>query len=285
MSERITLKKGVFLFSLDTEIAWGTHGNRRYAFEYDHVREVIHRLLALAERYQISMTWAVVGRLMIEGDDPWWHAPDVVKAIRSCRVPQEIGSHSFEHRLDEPSCTPEQMERDLVSARTVADAHGITLRSFVFPKNRVKHLPVLARNGFSQYRGINQSWYEEFPGPLRRLAHIIDDYLVPSAPTVLPERVEGMWNIPGSYFYVHRRGWARPLPIGFRVRKVRAGLRDAAARKRIFHLWCHPFNLASDPDSLLRGIEQIFQDVSRLREHGLLDQMTMEQCGTMLSLS
>jgi peptidoglycan/xylan/chitin deacetylase (PgdA/CDA1 family) len=277
MPQDVTLSKGVFIFSLDTEIAWGTHGNRRYAFEYDHVREVIHRLLALCEQYEISITWAIVGQLMVAGDHPWWHAPDVVAAIRACTVAQEIGSHSFEHRLDEPSCTASEMEADLQAARAVADAQGIALRSFVFPKNRVKHLDVLERNGFVSYRGANQSWYEALPRPARRIAHVIDDYMVPSAPTVLPERIGGLWNIPGSYFYVHRRGWASVLPINFRVRKVRAGLHDAAARRRVFHLWCHPFNLASDPDGLLRGIEQIFQEVSRLREAGTLDQMTMEQ--------
>lgn len=271
------LPKGAFVFSLDTEVAWGTHGNRRYAYEYDHVREVVHRLLALCEQYDIAITWAIVGQLMVAGEDPWWHAPDIVSAIRACRVPQEIGSHSFEHRLDELSCTVEQMDADLAAARAVADAQGITLRSFVFPKNRVKHLPVLERHGFAAYRGRNRSWYEDFPGPLRKIAHVIDDYGVPTAPTVLPERVGMLWNIPGSYFYVHRRGWASILPIGFRVRKVHAGLRDAAKRQRVFHLWCHPFNLASDADGLLGGIEQIFQEVVRLRRAGTLDQMTMEQ--------
>lgn len=279
----VTLTKGVFLFSLDTEVAWGTRGNRKYAYEYDHVRQVIHRLLALCEKYDIKITWAVVGQLMVPGDDPWWHAPDIVAAIRSCKVPQEIGSHSFEHRLDESSCTAQEMDADLKAARAVADAQGIALRSFVFPKNRVKHLEVLERNDFRYYRGVNRSWYEPLPARIRQAAHVVDDYLVPSAPTVLPEKVGRLWNIPGSYFYVHRRGWASVLPISFRVRKVRAGLHQAADRKRVFHLWCHPFNLASDADGLLGGIEQIFKDVARLRQAGRLDQMTMGQFGDTLS--
>lgn len=283
MSEPVTLSKGVFIFSLDTEVAWGTHGNRKYAFEYDHVRDVIRRLLALCERYDIRITWAVVGQLMVPGEDAWYHAPDIVEAIRSCAVPQEIGSHSFEHRLDEPSCTAEQMDADLKAAKKVAQEQGIALQSFVFPRNRVKYLDVLEKSGFRYYRGVNRSWYEPLPRPLRRLAHVIDDYLVPSAPTVLPEKVGGLWNIPGSYFYVHRRSWAKMLPISFRVRKVRSGLHRAADQRRIFHLWCHPFNLASDADGLLSGIEQIFQEVSALRKAGRLDQMTMGEFGGTLS--
>lgn len=275
MPERVALNKGVFIFSLDTEIAWGTRGNTKYRREYDGVREVIARLLKLCERYRISITWAVVGQLMIEGDGPWWHAPDVLEAIRACAVPQEIGSHSFTHRLEEPSCTAEEMDADLKQARTVAQQKGITLRSFVFPKNRVKHLSVLERNGFSVFRGVDQTWYRRFPGFLKRIAHGVDNYLVPSAPTVAPERIGQLWNVPGSYFYAHRRGWARWLPISFRVRKSLAGIRAAARDQRIFHLWCHPFNLASDPDGLLAGVERIFQEVDRLRTGGTLDHMTM----------
>jgi polysaccharide deacetylase len=277
MSERVKLDKGVFVFSLDTELAWGTRGNLKYRMEYNGVRDVVRRLLALCEKYRISITWAVVGQLMVEGNDPWWHAPDIVSAIRTCPVPQEIGSHSFEHRLDEPTCTAEEMDADLKAARAVADVQGITLRSFVFPKNRVKHLQVLERNGFRVFRGKDRNWYGGLPRLFAKLAHVIDNYLVPSAPTVMPEKIGNLWNIPGSYFYVHRRGWASVLPVSFRVRKSISGIHAAAARQRTFHLWCHPFNLASDPDGLLGGLENIFHEVDRLRSEGKIDQLTMSQ--------
>ena len=72
-------------------------------------------------------------------------------------------------------------------------------------------------------------------------------------------------------------GWAKCLPVRFRVRKVRNGLKRAIATSRVFHLWTHPFNLASDPDRLLAGIEQIFRDVADMRERGEIENLTMRQ--------
>ncbi len=54
-----------------------------------------------------------------------------------------------------------------------------------------------------------------------------------------------------------------------------AGLRQAASRGNVFHLWTHPFNIASDPDGLFRGLEVIFQEFARLRESGLMSNSTM----------
>jgi hypothetical protein len=84
-----------------------------------------------------------------------------------------------------------------------------------------------------------------------------------------------MWDFPASYFYPHRDGWARAIPVGISVRKTRRGLEKAAQRRSIFHLWFHPFNLASDPDGLLQGLGEIFRHVYRLRETGQLVNPTM----------
>ncbi len=49
----------------------------------------------------------------------------------------------------------------------------------------------------------------------------------------------------------HRTGARRFIPRAARIRKARAGLRTAADRGGVFHLWTHPFNIASDRDVLL----------------------------------
>jgi hypothetical protein len=50
----------------------------------------------------------------------------------------------------------------------------------------------------------------------------------------------------------------------------------------MFHLWFHPFNLASDPDGLLKGLEEIFIHVNRLREAGKMTNPTMGDLSEML---
>ena len=46
---------------------------------------------------------------------------------------------------------------------------------------------------------------------------------------------------------------------------------------QLYHLWFHPFNLNTDSDEMLSGLEQILSYASRMREQGLLDILTMDE--------
>jgi len=81
--------------------------------------------------------------------------------------------------------------------------------------------------------------------------------------------------MPATCYYLHRDSWARKVPIALRVCKATLGIKRAVNEKSLFHLWFHPFNLASDPDGLLNGLESIFKEVARLRELGKLTNSTM----------
>ena len=59
-----------------------------------------------------------------------------------------------------------------------------------------------------------------------------------------------------------RSGARRAIPMASRIRKARAGLRRAAETGGTFHLWTHPFNVASDPDHLLATLEAILLDAT-----------------------
>ncbi len=159
----------------------------------------------------------------------------------------------------------------------------IQLKSFVFPKNRVGHTDLLGENEFIVYRGPQPCWFEDFPHLAWRVAHKIDAFSPIPPPVMSPERTGGVWNLPASFYYTHRDGWGRWLPIWMRVWKAKMGLRRAVRRKKVFHLWFHPYDLASDMDGLFRGLEEIFAEVSRLKSNGLLDQMTMGQMAECLT--
>jgi hypothetical protein len=163
-----------------------------------------------------------------------------------------------------------------------AEKWGVTLKSFIFPRNSVGHLDVLAQNGFSAYRGWTPAWFTRFPGRFRQLARLVDSVVPVAPPAVSPRRTGPMWDLPASYFYPHRDGWAKYIPVGISVRKSRLGLERAARQRAMFHLWFHPFNLASDPDGLLKGLEEIFIHVNRLREAGRLTNPTMGDLTEML---
>jgi len=308
----IELSKGTFILSLDTELAWGTRGQIKFKPSYEGTRAVIKELLELFERYQIKATWAVVGHLFlreckpIDGvkhpelkrplykkqdedwfavdpstdilQDPYWYGEDIVKQIKECSIPQEIGCHSFSHVVvDDLEYTDEWFSSELETCKILAQQEGVSLESFVYPENRIGRLEVLSKHGFSSYRGKDKNWYRFFPKTLRKIAHVIDNYFIVTAPVVMPKMKKGLINIPGSYFYPHKMGWAKFLPIKNRVRKAEYGIRKAAKENKVFHLWFHPFNIASDPKKLLSGIEEILKVVSELREKGLVENLTMKE--------
>ena len=275
-----SLEKGIFILSLDFELAWGMRGDPAYKADFERTREVIDRMLALFEKYEIKATWATVGELFLKGeagspDNQLWHAPEVIEKIKKCRVPQEIGSHSFSHKVVGEDCTREEFEEELKRAVEVAKQNGVELKSYVYPKNSVGFTDLLSKYGFTSYRGVDQNWYRNLPRLLKKLAHAFDNYFAMSAPVVSLERDGEIWNIPGSYFFPHARGWAKWLPGSFRVRKSVCGLKKATREKKIFHLWFHPFNLASNPTLLLPALEEVLKKVSEMRSRGEVENLTM----------
>ena len=323
---RSPLTKGVFLLSIDTELAWG-NVFRSGAPEdwpdwhlYSREREAVDGILTLLERYDIRATWAVVGHLFLDhceaehgrkhpdikrpsyrwfsGDwfdadpakdlqsEPFWYGSDIVDRICRCPVPQEVASHSFSHMFfDDPDCGTETIETELAASQRVATERGITLKSFVFPQNRVGHLDVLREKGFIAYRGLTRRWFDALPRPLWRVAHKLDSFLPISPPVVRPKQTGGLWNFPGSYYFRHRRGWGRWLPIWLRTLKGKLGLRRSVQHKGLFHLWFHPYDIADDMPGLLRGLEGIFQEVSRLRAMGVVENLTLGELAERLDAS
>lgn len=298
------LRKGVFVLSIDTELAWGSvHGGKLHDREqlFRRTRACISNLIKLLVKHQIHATWAVVGHLFLQQCNPvdgikhpdiirpnyqwfphdWfspdpcstiqqaplWYGRDIIEQIQNCPITQEIGCHSFSHiRIGETGCSRECFASELEACRREATSFGLKLQSFVFPRNSIAHLEVLSRAGYICYRGVTPSWYENLPWFFPRIGRQLT-YLLPiSPPVVLPQKVAGIWNLPASFFY----------PVRKRVEKAKQGLRQASKKQRIFHLWFHPFNLASDPHGLLADLDTIFSEVCRYRDQGLLQNLTMK---------
>lgn len=306
------LPAGVYVMSLDTELAWGSMHRGSYdghEKEYARTRGVIDDLLGLLEQFEIRATWAVVGHLFLAGcqpvngrkhpeierpgyswfkgdwfdrdpatgmdRDPWWYGPDIIEKVLRCRVPQEIACHNFSHAIvGDSGYSAAAFASELDACQQLAGGHALTLRSFVFPRNAVGHLDELAARGYLAFRGVEPSWAWH-AGPLARAARFVDAFLPFGAPVSAPVFESGLWNIPASYNYLHRSGWGRLVPVRVRAMRSLGGLHRAARDHAVFHLWTHPFNLASDPKGLLGGLRVIFHEVKALRESGLIRDMTM----------
>jgi peptidoglycan/xylan/chitin deacetylase (PgdA/CDA1 family) len=282
--------------SLDLELAWGTFHrgwHRRYASHLLQGRQTVGRILDLFERHEVPATWAVVGHLFLEAcarehgvedpctdvrRDPLWYGPDLVERITRCRVPQEIGSHSFSHvSFGDPACHPALARAELAACTRLAQAQGFGLRAFVFPQDRAGHLELLREAGFSVFRGRTASVFRHVrPRWLGRLRHVIDDALGLPAATVEPREVlPGLWELPGSMMYGFMFGPRRFIPVGSRVRRAKQGIEQAIRRRRIFHLWFHPCTLGYRERELLAGLEEIYAYAGRRRRAGALELVTM----------
>jgi peptidoglycan/xylan/chitin deacetylase (PgdA/CDA1 family) len=299
-----------FTLTFDTELFWGSFDQmpaERFARLYPNIRGTIASVLRMLEQYEVSSTWAVLGHLFLsecrrdgsgiahpelvrprqswrDGDwyaadpctdrvrDPLWYGDDILDALQAARTPQEIGCHSFSHILfGDPALTRGAVDADLDACVTVAAKRGITLRSFVFPRNSEGHHEALKAHGFTAYRGADPTWHAGLRGPVGRAAHLIDQMAAFPPPVSQPtERLPGLWNIPGSGLLMSRLGVRRLIPMTSRIRKARAGLRRAEASGGAFHLWTHPFNLACDPEVMIGALEGIVRDAVQRRDRGTL---------------
>lgn len=307
-NNEVILAKGIFVLSLDVELCWGTidkPDRLKNRIEYfRQSRDCIEKILKLLEKYNISATWAVVGHLFlkecnsVDGQKhpdiprstyPWysrdwfeeaplWYGQDIIKKIVDCRVRQEIACHSFAHIPYGDNNTERATVRaDLSNCVQEAEKAGLKLRSFVFPRNNVGYIDELRNFGFEAYRGAEPSWYAAFPDKLNKTCHILDELLTICPPVSLPEYKQGLYNIPGSMFYLPMNGFRSLIPAKSRVHKAKKGIRRAIRDKKIFHLWFHPFNIATNQEKLLYGLEEIFKEVCAQREKGELKIKSMDE--------
>lgn len=301
-----------FTISIDVEMSWGAlhHGAPHDTSPYTMEREVVARTLELMSRYGISATWAVVGHLflsecaavdgtahpeVVPPDYAWmtgewydldpasslavaptWYGPDLVAAIRACAVPQEIGSHSFGHVIvGDPGCSAEAFRTDLAAARSLAEKEGIELRSFVYPRNSVGHLDVLAEAGFTAYRSPTPDRFPGMTGWRRRLTALVDTVRPLPEATVSPVRRGHLVEVPQTYLFDPGSKRARRLGTTPWALAVRRRLRHAVDTSSLFHLWFHSHNLASNPERAWRAMDMLFADARRHMDAGRLENLTM----------
>ncbi len=315
MSATIALSKGVFTISLDFELIWGTmdlfgpEGFRR-ACEVERAA-VIDRLLELFAEFEVPATWCTLGHLFLdhctcqdghkhpeivrpahrwhqadwfthdpcsnEAQAPIFYGRELLEKIRRCPVPQEIGSHTFSHVIfGDAGCSRATAQSEIAACVRLADESGINLRSFAFPRNMVGHLDVLREAGFTCYRGPEPYEETRWPKAVQRLLHLGAVLTAWPPPVFLPERTpSGLWNIPGSMMYFPMHGRRRHIPLRWRVRRALKGLNAAARRRRVFHLWFHPTNMADEMDAMFDGLRQILRHAQALRRSGQLDVLPM----------
>jgi len=296
----------IFIISLDTELIWGiVHTDadaNSLVNNKKHCRGAIDTLLNIFEKHNIPATWAVVGHLFLdrceEEDgmphkdmprfkddwyscdpctdikrDPLFYGRDIIEKILSSSVRHEIGYHSFSHVIFS-ECSKEVAEAEIREGIKLAKEFGITLKSFVFPQDKIGHLDVLKENGFRIYRGrIFKRGNMNQKVPIRKINGAID--LIIAKP-VEPRLMDGIWEIPSSMLFY------APFPFTHSLLpRAKIGINRAMRSNMIFHVWLHPQNLSHSP-SLAKYLDNLFAFVSKKRNEGKIEVMTMGELASRL---
>jgi peptidoglycan/xylan/chitin deacetylase (PgdA/CDA1 family) len=312
--------RGAFVISLDFELHWGVRdtasGSAAYIPNLLGARAAIPRLLDLFESSGIAATWATVGFLFAESreeleayhpevkpqyrdprldpyrqeigrseaDDPLHYAASLIRLIS--RTPgQEVATHTYSHYYClEDGSDADSFSADLASAKAIARARGVELRSIVLPRNQwnPRFASIVTHAGLECYRGNQFGWMYE-PGrhgdehAVKRMARLLDSH-VPGrswngAGWAVLSPCNGLHNVPASCFLrpPSNRGWGD----GLHTNRIRRGMSRAAAHGRVFHVWWHPHNMGVDTDGHLSRLGQLLDHYRRLRDEYGMASLTM----------
>jgi peptidoglycan/xylan/chitin deacetylase (PgdA/CDA1 family) len=228
-----------------------------------------------------------------EDDDPLHFAPSFVRRIKGTPR-QEVGTHTYSHYYPgEPGQTRETFRADLLAACAIAAQHGMRFRSIVFPRNQ--HNPeyddILWEVGIRAYRGnpTTLAWrFRDAEGSgrrWRRAGRFLDAYAGRSGASTIPweevRQSSGLCDVRASCLLRPFRPALRHLE-GLRLSRIRRGLRFAARRKRIFHLWWHPHNFGIHQEENLSFLRRVLKDFSVCRDRYGMRSLTMAETHALL---
>ena len=163
---------GYFVFSLDTELAWGSLWNqphpKRTSQDGSRERETILRLLDIMDEFGVVATWAITGHLFfkscekcaicsimeLKGKDSrfeiirgsqssMWYGADIVELLHSRDSGHEICFHGYSHRLFD-TMTDVEARFEIQEWIKLAKRTGIVPLSVIFPQGRLGHLDLFA---------------------------------------------------------------------------------------------------------------------------------------------
>lgn len=288
MRQAEPFERGKVVISLDTELGWGrintgTYDVSRLPDRLDDGKAAITELLTTFDDYDVPVTWAIVGQLFRDLDEPpenpdiptleavpkayhdrdWWRMPDVIRRIRDSPVEHEIASHSATHAdFSSIESTHAALDREIDGQWRDSLAEP-PASSFVFPRNNIGHLRSLSDAGVSCFRGT----------PPRLSSG-------PSPTAFLPRKRGDLVNVPTSIAhrpYAGRGVILRNLPPSLKVSGLKLGVKVAARTGRVCHVTLHPKDFGGP------GRERFFDQfrtwieyVCSYRERGLVDVKTME---------
>ncbi len=296
---------GTFIVSFDCEGNWGiADRQRRIDQGFITKKALVQAYEALTRelaRFEISATFAFVMAFILNKDEladwlprltsvqvngeDWmrnfqrakdvhdfsgWFCPEAFDLVREAGT-HEIGCHGFRHiPLGDGEVAQADARYELGSAAELASQKNVRLRTFVFPRNRVGHLGLLAEHGYLGFRNAHPDLSRH-----GRVGNFLRECCIWETGQKPEDPVQGLVSIPGGYFLNWQHGLRRALPQSISLMRWKSILRDAAENDKVAGLYLHPHNLIDGPGTLetFRGVLRI---AAKLRETKGLAIMTQQ---------
>lgn len=298
--------------SLELELAWGQHdkGGSDICSPDRSAEEVYFgKLLDACDRYEIPVTFDVVGHLLLEScdgshdgtheegwfaadpgtdadSDPLFYWPELPHLLTERPVEHEVATHTFSHVLCN-EIREQTLTWELERCFEVHEAAGLDRpETIVTPRHRPISYDVLERLGIGGVRTLKRQPRESTLGRYKQRATFWT--LDRGHPAYEPTRRDGvveLYTTPyPSLTAVHLPNgqlsplWAfRQIPEGIRQRVHRSyltgALETAIETDSNVHLWTHLYNLSND--SQWECIEPFLKQLSEAKENGEVKILTM----------
>ena len=189
--------------------------------------------------------------------------------------------------------TVEQFEEDLKAAVSIASKMDIKLESIVFPRNMMDlryeqdkpYAETFYKLGFKSFRGKEKAYiYNIFTQKfyhgwyIFKVLRMMDAYVNITGMNTYNMKASYKkgkpLNIPSSRLlraYNQNFSFLEPL----KVKRITNGMRFAAKKNEMFHLWWHPHNFGTCIDQNFKNLETIFQEYACLNKSHNFQSETM----------
>jgi hypothetical protein len=302
-------KVGYFVFSLDTEIAWGSFdrdGYRRRRFSRDGSRErqSIVRLLDMMDEFRIVGTWAIVGHLLYEEceecdicpilewrgkyrtfeevygtRDPLWYGADIMEMILGRDMGHELAFHGYTHRVFD-QMSEDDVRTEIEEWSRLARRWNVVPQTVIFPQGRIGHLDIFRESGFLCYRGKevrHPVLSVPVVGKVINRANLILAVLTPQAYGISANGAR-LVNLPSSHWLFRTDRAIETILDVLNLPKLRLipiarGIKQAAEKRQVIHLWAHPHEFRTERD--FEKLRYVFGCVAEEVEKGRMVSVTM----------
>jgi peptidoglycan/xylan/chitin deacetylase (PgdA/CDA1 family) len=300
--------KGTFIISLDCEGKWGMADqigpfHNRF-ITHDRLIDAYQTLIRLFDRYNVPATFAFVMAFILDearrrhfrhyfcddvvdgqnwlrhyrnaeaaGNLDGWFCPEALNIVRRSGR-HEIAAHGFSHvPLAEGITSRLVAAREMRACLAVAENLEVAVTTFVYPRNQIGHVDLLAESGFRGFREapLKPRW---LTGKAASLISELDVFSKAEKP--LPSHRSGIARIPGGQMVNWQHGLRRAIPGPISTCKWASIVADAAKNGKVAHLWLHPHNILTAPKTLDR-VEAVLKQVAYWRAKQMIEVVTQAQ--------